>query len=144
MVSVTLRFLATLFGTLAAFFIASHLAHAGGLISAYTLSRVDEFYLLLIKPFTDIEDKSRNTLIVLASALIAQGLAIYLLFRRWDRPPAKKEIVVEQASREIPLRLRGNHQEELRDDREIPFEEPLESAGPSARALEAARRLATR
>jgi hypothetical protein len=144
MVNVTLRFFATILGTLAAFFIASHLAHSGGLISAYTLSRVDEFYLLLIKPFTTIEDQSRNTLVVLAGALIAQGLAIYLLFRRWDRPPEKKEIVIERAKRDIPERLRGAYEEGLRDDREIPFEEPLDSNRPSARALEAARRLATR
>jgi apolipoprotein N-acyltransferase len=143
MVSVTLRFLATLFGSLAAFFIASHLAHAGGYISAYTLSRVDEFYILLIRPLTKLEDTTQKTMTILAAALVAQGLAIYLLFRRWDRPPVKKEIAVERVEREIPDRLRGDHEQELRDDRDIDFETPMETTGPSARAIEAARRLAT-
>src|SRR5687768_12292970 len=114
MVSVTLRFLATLLGTLAAFFIASHLAHAGGYISNYTLGRVNEFYLLLIRPLTQFEATTQKTLTILIAALLAQGLAIYCLFRRWDRPPAKKEITVERVEREIPERLRGDHEAEFR------------------------------
>lgn len=142
MVSVTLRFLATLFGSLAAFFIASHLAQAGGYISAYTLSRVDEFYRLLLAPLTNMEETQQKTLMIVASGLVVQGLIIYGMFRRWDRPPTSKPIAVEYSDREIPERLRGDFHAELRDDAEIPFEMPLDSHGPSPRAIEAAQRLA--
>ena len=142
MVSVTLRFLATLFGSLAAFFIASHLAQAGGYISAYTLSRVDEFYRLLLQPLTTMEETQQKTLMIVAGGLIVQGLIIYGMFRRWDRPPTSKPIAVEYSDREIPERLRSDFHAELRDDRDMSFETPMELDGPSARAIEAARRLA--
>jgi hypothetical protein len=153
MVSVALRFLSALLGSLAAFFIAAHALHAGGYISAHTLDRVDEFFRLLIAPLTSLEPGTGKTLLILAMALLAQGLLIALLFHHWDRPQ-NAAIHVERPAVEIPDRLRSAH--EFRETDDLHDEHPCQTPaipmrlvsehddGPSARAIEAAKRLAAR
>jgi hypothetical protein len=108
MFGVTVRFLSALVGSLAAFFLVAHAAHAGGLIGAYSVARVDEFYTLAVRPITTMEAATRQTLLVVSAALVGQGLVIAVLFARWGRPPAVKPLAVEYASRQAPDRLRGD------------------------------------
>jgi hypothetical protein len=157
MVSVLIRFLSCLLGSLAAFFVAAHLMHSAGYISAYSLERVDEFFRLLVRPVTTLEAAAGKTVMIVAIAIIVQALAIFVLFKRWDRPPSKKAVPVEQSNMDIPDRLhsghamKGNH---YNDDYESALASesacpaPTHSAGhdcgPSSRAIEAARQLAQR
>jgi hypothetical protein len=154
MVSVFIRFLSALLGALAAFFIASHVLHTAGYISPYTLERVNELFRLLIRPVTTLEATTGKTALIVAAAILIQGLAFLLLFRRWDRP-ANKIVPVEQSSQEIPHRLRSihglgddYHDDEDHDDiacesaHHAPAHAAGHDCGPSSRAIEMAKRLA--
>ena len=100
MFGVTIRFLSALVGSLATFFLVAHAAHFVGLIGVASIYRVDEFYTLALRPIATMEPVTRQTVLLVAAALVAQALLIAVLFSRWNRVPAVKPMAVERVSRE--------------------------------------------
>jgi hypothetical protein len=136
--SVIVRFVATLVGSLAAFYLAAHGLYAFDSINAETLASVDAMFALLFRPVTSIDAGLLKTTLAICGALVAQGLLLAALFRRWDGRPKATAIRIERVEREIPERLMET---ELAEEEEA---HAAVAGGPSARAIEAALLLAAR
>lgn len=159
MVTVVIRFVAALVGSLAAFFLACHAAAAGGYMSPYALGHVDEFYATIVRPVTSLEPATRKTLGVAAAAIVLQGLLIAALFRKWDRQPAgvyAEPLPVQRVSAEIPERLMAHHHashemaynvgryDYAGAEERVSVEASVNAVGPSREAIAAVAKLAAK
>ena len=86
----TVKFLSALVGSLVAFYLAAHLFHAAGFMSAYELQRVGWMYNQLLEPITSLDWTTRKTGLIAIAAIAVQALLVGAMFRKWSYKPVTK------------------------------------------------------
>ena len=86
----TVKFLSALVGSLVAFYLAAHLFHAMGFMSAYELQRVGWMYNQLLEPITSLDWTTQKTSLIALAAIAVQALLVGVLFRKWSYKPVTK------------------------------------------------------
>ena len=86
----TVKFMSALVGTLVAFYLASHLFHHMGFLSAYELQRVGWMYNQLLEPITSLDWAVQKTALIAIAALLVNALLVGILLKKWSYQPVKK------------------------------------------------------
>lgn len=82
------KFVTALIGSLAAFYLASHVLHAIGFMNAQELQRVVWMYNQLLEPVIHLSWTTQRTILIVIVALSLQTLVVAYLVRRWAYKPS--------------------------------------------------------
>lgn len=86
----TVKFMSALVGTLLAFYLASHLFHHMGFLSAYELQRVGWMYNQILEPITSLDWAVQKTALIAIAALLVNALLVGMLLKKWSYQPVKE------------------------------------------------------